>query len=36
MTTFIKRRQRPFRVGEVLSITGKTTRQDGLAVFEVS
>ncbi len=32
----IKKRQRPFRVGEVLSISGKTTRQDGLAVFEVS
>ena len=32
----IRKRQRPFRVGEVLPIAGKTTRQDGLAVFEVA
>ena len=32
----IRRRQRPFRVGEVVSISGKTTVQDGLAVFEVA
>jgi len=31
----IQRRQRPFRLGETLSIAGKTTLQDGLAVFEV-
>ncbi|WP_052571791.1 DNA polymerase III subunit alpha [Geothrix fermentans] len=31
----LRRRQRPFRVGEVVSIRGKTTLQDGLAVFEV-
>ncbi|GLH74536.1 hypothetical protein GETHLI_30380 [Geothrix limicola] len=32
----IRRRQRPFRVGEIVSISGKTTLQDGLAVFEVA
>jgi DNA-directed DNA polymerase III PolC len=31
----IRRRQRPYRVGEILSIAGETTLQDGLAVFEV-
>lgn len=31
----LKRRQRPFRVGNVVPISGKTTLQDGLAVFEV-
>jgi DNA-directed DNA polymerase III PolC len=31
----LRRRQRPFRVGEVVSIRGRTTLQDGLAVFEV-
>lgn len=31
----LRRRQRPFRVGEVVSISGKTTLQDGLDVFEV-
>jgi len=31
----LKRRQRPFRVGEVVSVRGRTTLQDGLAVFEV-
>jgi DNA-directed DNA polymerase III PolC len=31
----IRRRQRPFRVGDVVPISGKTTLQDGLAVFEV-
>jgi DNA-directed DNA polymerase III PolC len=31
----LRRRQRPFRVGEVVSVRGKTTLQDGLAVFEV-
>ncbi|HJV38411.1 MAG TPA: hypothetical protein VJ528_06210 [Geothrix sp.] len=31
----LRRRQRPFRVGEVVSISGRTTLQDGLAVFEV-
>ena len=32
----IRKRQRPFSVGEVLPIAGKTTRQDGLAVFNVA
>lgn len=32
----IQHQQRPFRVGETLSIAGKTTKQDGLAVFEVA
>jgi hypothetical protein len=31
----IRKRQRPFRVGEVVSVSGRTTEQDGLAVFEV-
>lgn len=31
----IRRRQRPFRVGEIVCVGGRTTRQDGLAVFEV-
>ena len=31
----LRRRQRPFRVGDVVSVRGKTTLQDGLAVFEV-
>ncbi|HEY3271832.1 MAG TPA: hypothetical protein VGJ89_11520 [Geothrix sp.] len=31
----IRRRQRPFRVGDVVPISGQTTLQDGLAVFEV-
>jgi DNA polymerase III alpha subunit len=31
----IRRRQRPFRVGEIVCISGKTTELDGLAVFEV-
>ena len=31
----LRRRQRPFRVGEVVSISGRTTLQDGLDVFEV-
>ena len=29
------RRRRPFRVGEVLPVRGKSTRQDGLCVLEV-
>ncbi len=32
----IRRRQRPFRVGDVVTISGKTTVQDGLDVFEVA
>jgi len=31
----LRRRQRPFRVGDVVPISGQTTLQDGLAVFEV-
>jgi DNA-directed DNA polymerase III PolC len=31
----LKRRQRPFRVGDTVSISGRTTLQDGLAVLEV-
>lgn len=31
----IRRRQRPFRVGEVVGVSGRTTVQDGLDVFEV-
>ncbi len=31
----VRRRQRPFRVGDILPVNGITTRQDGLAVFEV-
>ena len=32
----LKRRQRPFRVGDVVPVSGRATRQDGLAVLEVS
>jgi DNA-directed DNA polymerase III PolC len=32
----IKRRQRPFRVGDIVPVHGKATRQDGLAVLEVA
>ena len=31
----IRRRQRPFRVGDIVCISGRSTRQDGLAVLEV-
>ncbi|MBK9795602.1 MAG: DNA polymerase III subunit alpha [Holophagaceae bacterium] len=31
----LRRRQRPFRVGEIVCISGRATRQDGLAVLEV-
>jgi RecJ-like exonuclease len=31
----IRRRQRPFRVGEIVCVGGRATRQDGLAVLEV-
>ena len=31
----LRRRQRPFRVGDVVPVRGRTTRQDGLAVLEV-
>jgi RecJ-like exonuclease len=31
----LRRRQRPFRVGDVVPISGRTTLQDGLPVFEV-
>lgn len=32
----LKRRQRPFRVGEVLPISGRSVLQDGLSVLEVN
>jgi DNA polymerase III alpha subunit len=32
----IRQRQRPYHVGETLNITGTTTQQDGLAVFQVA
>ena len=31
----LRRRQRPFRVGDVVPVSGRTTLQDGLAVLEV-
>ncbi len=31
----LRRRQRPFRVGDIVSVRGRSTRQDGLAVLEV-
>jgi DNA-directed DNA polymerase III PolC len=31
----LRKRQRPFRVGEVVCVSGRSTRQDGLAVLEV-
>jgi DNA polymerase III alpha subunit len=31
----IQRRQRPFRVGDIVPVNGKATLQDGLAVLEV-
>jgi len=31
----IRRRQRPFRVGEIVCVSGRSTKQDGLAVLEV-
>ena len=31
----IRKRQRPFRVGEIVCVSGRSTRQDGLAVLEV-
>ena len=31
----IRRRQRPFRVGEIVCVSGKSTQQDGLSVLEV-
>ena len=30
----IRKRQRPFRVGEIVCVSGRSTRQDGLAVLE--
>jgi DNA polymerase III alpha subunit len=32
----IRKRQRPFRVGDVVCVGGRSTQQDGLAVLEVS
>lgn len=32
----IRRRQRPFRVGEIVCVSGTSTRQDDLPVFEVA
>jgi error-prone DNA polymerase len=32
----IRKRQRPFRVGEIVCVGGRSTQQDGLAVLEVS
>ena len=32
----IRRRQRPFRVGEIVCVSGRSTQQDGLAVLEVN
>ena len=31
----LRRRQRPFRVGDVVPVRGRSTQQDGLAVLEV-
>ena len=31
----LRKRQRPFRVGDIVCVSGHSTRQDGLAVFEV-
>jgi DNA-directed DNA polymerase III PolC len=31
----IRKRQRPFRVGDIVSVSGRATLQDGLAVLEV-
>ncbi len=31
----IRKRQRPFRVGEIVCVSGRSTEQDGLAVLEV-
>ena len=31
-----RKRRRPFRVGDILSVAGKSTRQDGLAMLEVA
>ena len=31
-----RRRRRPFRVGDILPVAGRSTRQDGLAVLEVA
>ena len=31
----IHKRQRPFRVGEIVCVSGRSTEQDGLAVLEV-
>ena len=30
-----RKRKRPYRVGEVVPVQGKSTRQDGLVVLEV-
>ena len=32
----MRRRQRPFRVGDIVPVAGRSTRQDGLAVLEVT
>jgi len=32
----MRRRQRPFRVGDIVPVVGRSTQQDGLAVLEVS
>lgn len=32
----LRKRQRPFRVGDIVPVSGRSTRQDGLAVFEVA
>jgi DNA-directed DNA polymerase III PolC len=31
----VRKRQRPFRVGDIVCVSGRSTRQDGLAVLEV-
>jgi DNA-directed DNA polymerase III PolC len=31
----LRKRQRPFRVGEIVCVSGRSTQQDGLAVLEV-
>jgi DNA polymerase III alpha subunit len=31
----LRKRQRPFRVGEIVCVSGRSTEQDGLAVLEV-
>ena len=31
----LRRRQRPFRMGDVVPVSGRATLQDGLAVLEV-